>query len=408
MKYSAPVQRGDGSTFKAAGEGPLSPVNFRGRGVARSEAPAAPIAPTAPSAPVATATAPPPAEPNYIPGENLQDSYSGQQPAPTAPPIAPPEMAYGFDRFGKPKWMPKEQARELTQAGYQAAGYEGDFADDFDDAQPPTDQSTAAPPISPAPPTAPAPGTSPAAPQDELTALRAQVTQQNQLILAIAQAQMEGKPLSAVLGQPQQPAAPVAPDPSQVDWYDADQVADYHRANNAYMQATIEQRVQQAIGPYSKALDETKWVNQFQQIQARYGENGPNADPAFKQKAAAAIKLVENDQPRNGGTGQLSIPAAYERINEIAATLGYVPQIATPANPANPSQPSTQQTPIQQQSQSTARTLTAEQAAEKAEQARRLPRRGNAVTGAGRQAIPSHIKGLGSKQAWRNQYGRDS
>lgn len=201
-----------------------------------------------------------------------------------------------------------------------------------------------------------------ATPTNEVAELRAAITQQNQIIQGMLVAQATGKPLAEVLGLPAQPAEP---DYSQYDMYDPAQAAQL-------MKDVVRAELQSSLQQHQPVLESARRTQEFQTIQAQFG-----ADPAFQQKAVAAIQLVQENP-------SLTIPAAYGVVNKVQQSLG-VNETPT-KTPAQASANKAQQT-----------TLTPEQAAAKAAQAARLPQN-SGVRGGGEPPIPDN---LGFKDAVR-------
>jgi len=178
--------------------------------------------------------------------------------------------------------------------------------------------------------------------------------------------------------QPQKPQAPQPPDPSQVDWYDAAQVAEYHRQHDAYVDAKVDYKVNAALDPHRGAMQDAEYARQYNSVYADHGN-----DPNFKPIMQKALQMVV----ANGG---LTIPAAYDWVTKA--------QISSPQTAA---QPQGYVKPAQ-------RTLTAQEAAQKAAQAQSLPTR-NGVSGAAEPTLPSslhRIDALGRIMFHNQQSGR--
>ncbi len=164
--------------------------------------------------------------------------------------------------------------------------------------------------------------------------------------------------------QPQQPQGPQPPDPAEFDFYEPAQVKEFHRRNNEYIQATIQQSVQSALAPHEGAMQAAEYTRQYNSVLGDYGH-----DPNFKPFMDKALQLVA----KSGG--QFSIPAAYDLVADSQITS----QPATPSQSVKPGQ----------------RPLTAQEAAQKAAQARSLPPR-NGVSGAAEPGLPAALQNIGA------------
>lgn len=203
---------------------------------------------------------------------------------------------------------------------------------------------------------------------DVVAELRGQLGQMTQLVTAMAQAQLSGKPLGEVLGL--SAPAQVEPDYSSLDLYDPAQLANF-------IKQSVGSAINGAMTPYQGTIENARRRQEYDAVALQFGHE---AD--FRQKSVAAIQLVAENPA-------LTIEQAYATINKISQTLA--PKQTAPAAAAT-----------QPAANNATRTLTAEQAAQKAEQAKRLP--GNSgVRGAGKPEMPSHITGLGQMIAWNLQ-----
>jgi len=167
--------------------------------------------------------------------------------------------------------------------------------------------------------------------------------------------------------QPQKPQAPQPPDPSQVDWYDAAQVAEYHRQHDAYVDAKVDYKVNAALAPHQGAMQSAEYTRQYNSVYSDYGN-----DPNFKPIMDKALQMVLDSG------GNFSIPDAYDWVAKA--------QITSPQTAAATSQPAAR--PGQ-------RTLTAQKTAQKAAQAQSLPAR-NGVSGAGEPGLPAALQNVAS------------
>ena len=188
--------------------------------------------------------------------------------------------------------------------------------------------------------------------------------------------------LMAQGGQQQQPVGPQPPNPDDFDLYEPAQVKEFHKLNNAYIQATVHQSVQAALAPHQGAMQSAEYTRQYNSVLADYGDN-----PNFKPYMDAALQLVAQSD------GRYSIPEAYDRV-ELEAHR-------KPQPAAQPAQPQSYAKPAQ-------RTLTAQEAAQKAAQAHSLPPR-NGVSGAAEPGLPLALQRtdcLGRIMLHNQQQGR--
>jgi hypothetical protein len=195
-------------------------------------------------------------------------------------------------------------------------------------------------------------------------ALRQEIAELKQTVLLMAQGQ-----------QPQQPQGPQPPNPEDFDFYEPAQVKEFHKLNNAYIQATVQQSVQAALAPHGVALQDAQLISEHNRLVASYGE-----DPNFKAKMGVAVDLFVKFRDR------ISLTEAFE--------AAYVPSqpAAQPQGFAKPAQ----------------RTLTAQEAAHKAAQAHSLPPR-NGVSGTAEPSLPDSLRridALGRIMLSNQQTGR--
>ena len=163
---------------------------------------------------------------------------------------------------------------------------------------------------------------------------------------------------------PQQPQGPTPPDPADFDMYEPSQVKEFHRLNNEYIQATVQQSLHAALAPHQGAMQAAEYTRQYNSVLADYGN-----DPNFKPIMDKALQMVASSN------GRFSIPEAYDLVTSAQITS---PQAAQPQGYVK--QP---------------RTLTAQEAAQKDAQARSLPQR-NGVSGAGDPALPASLMNVGA------------
>lgn len=319
--------------------------NGRGLVAASESAPAAP-APAIPAAPASFTAPVETAEPN-IPTPDIPETPAEATPFQKLyPGVDPTKVDPVWDeKTRKFRFVPKAEEAppaETQDEGGETEGGEG-----------------AGGGVLPAQPTATA------VPTNEVAELRAQLAQQNQIIQAVLIAQATGKPLTEVLGIA--PTAPAAPDYSEVDMYDPAQAA-------RLMRDVVRGEMQSMMQQHQPTLEGARRTQEFNTIQAQFG-----ADPAFQQKATAAIQMVM-DNP------SLTIPAAYGMVNKVQQSLGVVSGSTKAVTPPNGAANKAQST-----------TLTKEQADAKAAQAAKLPQNSGVRSG-GEPSIP---EGLGFKDAVR-------
>ncbi len=203
-------------------------------------------------------------------------------------------------------------------------------------------------------------------------ALHREIAELKQTMQLMAQGQMGA--------QPQQPAGPQPPDPAEFDFYEPRQVAEFHRLNNAYIQATVQQSVQAALDPHRDAMQSAEYTRQYNSVLADYGH-----DSNFKPFMDTALQLVAKSN------GKYSIPEAYDLVASVQITSSH--QTAAPSQSVKPGQ----------------RPLTTQEAAQKAAQARSLPAR-NGVGGTGAEpALPAalmNVNSLGRIMLHNQQTGR--
>lgn len=157
----------------------------------------------------------------------------------------------------------------------------------------------------PATPSAPAP-VAPSEP-DTVAQLRAQIEQQNQLMTAMLQAQLTGRPLAEVLSG--QPAAPPEPDYSKFDLEDEDSRAEFVKQLRADAKAAAKAEMQAEINALRPSIEDTRRHSERFAIQAEHG-----SDPDYQQKVALTEKLMGNNP-------NVSFKATYNLISQIQSSL---------------------------------------------------------------------------------------
>lgn len=193
--------------------------------------------------------------------------------------------------------------------------------------------------------------------QQPYDALRQELSELKQTMQLMAQSQLGA--------QAQQPRGPQPPNPDDFDLYEPAQVKEFHRLNNEYIQATVQQSVQAALAPHQDAMQSAEYTRQYNSVLADYG-----GDPNFKPFMDKALQMVAKSN------GRFSIPEAYELV---ATSQISSPQAAQPQGYAKPAQ----------------RQLNAQEAAQKAAQAQSLPQR-NGVSGAAEPTLPASLMNVGA------------
>lgn len=241
------------------------------------------------------------------------------------PTTAQPEYRPEWKENGQLKWVPQEAAAE----------------------EPAAEEHVAESPI-------PRGNGAPEANGQSYDELRREMAELKQTMQFMAQGQ-----------QPQQPTGPQPPDPADFDFYEPAQVKEFHRLNNEYIQATVQQSVQAALDPHRETMQSAEYTRQYNSVLADYGH-----DPNFKPFMDKALQMVA----KSGG--KYSIPEAYDLVASLQITS---PHQAASSPGVKPAQ----------------RTLTAQEAAQKAAQAQSLPPR-NGVSGAGEPALPASLMNVGA------------
>lgn len=188
-------------------------------------------------------------------------------------------------------------------------------------------------------------------------ALRQEMAELKQTMQLMAQSQ---------IAPPQQPQGPQPPNPEDFDFYEPAQVKEFHRLNNEYIQATVQQSVQAALDPHRDAMQQAEYTRQYNSVLADFGN-----DPNFKPFMDKALQLVAKTN------GRYSITEAYDLV---ASTQVSLPQQTAAQPQGYAKQP---------------RTITAQEAAQKAAQAQGLPSR-NGVNGAGEPVLPPSLMNVGA------------
>jgi ribosomal protein L12E/L44/L45/RPP1/RPP2 len=199
--------------------------------------------------------------------------------------------------------------------------------------------------------------------------------QLGQVVTAMVQAQMLGKPLTEIMGL-SAPAATRAsePDYSQYDLYEPTQRAQFIKT----LRDEIRSEIRAELAPHQQTIDGARRRQEYDTVAAQHG-----TDTNFNAKVVQALTLVKENQ-------SLTIGQAYDLVNRIAAAVA---PAAAAANPAT----STVQQPAKPPA---TRTITAQQAEQKAEQAKTLPASNSGVRGAAPAPMPANIKNFGDMLVW--------
>lgn len=204
-----------------------------------------------------------------------------------------------------------------------------------------------APPEVPTPPAEtpnPAPpAPSLAAPGDPLAELRAQIEQRDQLMAAMVQASITGRPLAEILSGA--PAVAAEPDYSNLDLYDDAQRTQFIKQLRADTLAQARAEVQAQMAGHLPAIQNAGRAGERAAISAKYG-----ADPNYQQKAQLTEKLIGNNP-------NISFEATFNLVSQIQDALNPSPSPTKPPAPVQNANP----------------TLTPAQAEAKAAQAARYP-----------------------------------
>ena len=170
-------------------------------------------------------------------------------------------------------------------------------------------------------PTPPAPVTT--SEPDQITQLRAEIAQQNQLQSAMLTALMTGRPLMEVLSGA--PAKPAEPDYSRFDLEEEEGRAAYAQAVRADAIAAAKAEMEAVMRNHLPSIQNAQKHGEDFALHAKYGK-----DADFEQKSALAKKLAGNNP-------NVSIEATYNLINQIQAGLGVghapAPTVKQPSNP---------------------------------------------------------------------------
>src|SRR4030095_7307709 len=106
---------------------------------------------------------------------------------------------------------------------------------------------------------------------------------------------------------------------AEFDFYDPAQVKEFHKQNNAYIQATVQQSVQSALAPHEGAMQAAEYTRQYNSVLADHVN-----DPNFKPFMDKALQLVA----KSGG--QFSIPAAYDLVASTQITSPHQTAASSP------------------------------------------------------------------------------
>lgn len=136
-----------------------------------------------------------------------------------------------------------------------------------------------------------------AAPQSPLEQAHAQLSELENTVGMLMQNQFGGAVAQGDQG------AVGAPDVTQYDMWDEESVAEYNRANNAYIAQESARRVNEALAPHRAAMRMAQHEQDFNALAAEHGD-----DPNFRNVMLAALELMKDDEG-------LSMPEAYKQAN---------------------------------------------------------------------------------------------
>ena len=268
------------------------------------------------------------------------------------------EVRGEFDSFGRVKWIPVEKAQEQAAQAEEVV----EQAEEVVDADDSTvdagggalDGVVSVPPLN-------TQQHATAGQSVQVNELQRQIVDLTQTVQLLTRAQLQG-----MQPPPQKPTAPQPPDPTQFDFYEPAQLAEFHKLNNAYIQATVRHEVDAAFAPHGATLQDARLNAEYNSVVYQHG-----ADTNFQPTMQAALKLAAQFP-------SISIPDAYKHMasNQDSSSS----QKAAPATPtAKPAQ----------------RTMTAQEAAQKAEQAKRLPA-SQGVSGTPGPTLPVSLRNVGA------------
>lgn len=200
-------------------------------------------------------------------------------------------------------------------------------------------------PTTPTETSRPAAGTPSLPPEsDPVAQLRAELQQRDQLMTAMVQASITGRPLMEILSGA--PAAPPEPDYSNLDLYDDAQRTQFIRQLKADAIATARSEVAAQMAGHMPSIQNAQRAGERAAVNAKYG-----ADPNFQQKAQLTENLIGNNP-------NISFEATFNLVSQIQDALNAASPSTKPPAPVQNGNP----------------TLTPAQAEAKAAQAARYPR----------------------------------
>lgn len=177
---------------------------------------------------------------------------------------------------------------------------------------------------SPTPPVPAAPVQPTSTKPDYVAALEAQLAEQSQIMTAMLQASLTGRPIAEVLSGI--PAAPAEPDYGDLDLMDDGQRAQFVKQVRADALNAARAEVQSQMRGHLPGIQDAQRHGEFFAVQAAHG-----AEPDFQQKADLANKLIGNNP-------NVSFKATYDLISQIQAGLGHTNGTnGTKTEPAKPS-----------------------------------------------------------------------
>lgn len=169
---------------------------------------------------------------------------------------------------------------------------------------------------------------------DTVAQLRAEIAAQNQIMTAMLQAQITGRPLAEILSG--RPAAPAEPDYSGYDLYDDDQRVAFVRQVRADAIAAATAEAQTMMSSHLPSIQKAQQHGEFFAVQVEHGK-----DPDFDQKVALTNQLIGNNP-------NIPFKATYDLISQIQKSLA-------PAKPSTPEPVKQNGTPVLTQAQADAK-----------------------------------------------------
>jgi hypothetical protein len=102
---------------------------------------------------------------------------------------------------------------------------------------------------------------------------------------------------------------PSAPDPQDYDLSDSDQMAEFQRANQAYIEHIVRDQVEAAMGPHSKNMRDVRLGEEYKAVARQHGN-----DKDFDKTMAQALDRVAESG------GDIGIIEAYQQASGSSAS----------------------------------------------------------------------------------------